>query len=175
MMDIAEARASAFKRLCEIIKDTSSMEKVGVNKEQGYKFVREADIKATLRTKMAEKGLMLTPNVEESSSEPYVNPKTGSASTTTTVKAKYTLWDAESGLDVLTFSMPGSARDTGDKGIYKALTGSLKYALTELFMIPTYDDPENDDPTQQPESPEKSEPKAETKADPTDSWSEIEV
>ncbi len=32
----------------------------------------------------------------------------------------------------------------GDKGIYKAMTGGLKYALLSLFLIPTTDDPERD-------------------------------
>lgn len=32
----------------------------------------------------------------------------------------------------------------GDKGIYKAYTGGLKYALLSLFLIPTTDDPERD-------------------------------
>ena len=50
----------------------------------------------------------------------------------------------------------GEGMDKGDKGIYKAQTGALKYYLSVTFMVATGDDPEQDD---------KKEAKTETKAE----------
>ena len=36
----------------------------------------------------------------------------------------------------------GSGTDTVDKGLYKAITGGIKYVLNTNFLIPTGDDPE---------------------------------
>lgn len=38
----------------------------------------------------------------------------------------------------------GEGQDNGDKSFYKAYTGALKYALLQTLMIPTGDDPEED-------------------------------
>jgi hypothetical protein len=72
----------------------------------------------------------------------------------TDVEIDWTIRDGETG-ESLSFSMPGCGEDTGDKGLYKAITGSEKYALKNIFLIPTGDDPEKDDA--RPQAP-KSEP-----------------
>jgi hypothetical protein len=36
----------------------------------------------------------------------------------------------------------GSGQDEGEKGLYQAYTGGLKYFLLDLFLLPTFDDPE---------------------------------
>ena len=39
----------------------------------------------------------------------------------------------------------GVGQDSGDKGIWKAVTGAIKYIMTSTFLIPTGDDPEKDE------------------------------
>jgi len=59
----------------------------------------------------------------------------------TTLNVRYTVSD---GKESFSFAIPGSGSDKGDKGVYKALTGSQKYAIMKLFKIETGDDPEQD-------------------------------
>ena len=59
------------------------------------------------------------------------------------VAVDVTFTDAESGESVTVQSF-GCGQDTGEKAIYKAMTGALKYALRMNFLIPDESDPEND-------------------------------
>ena len=49
----------------------------------------------------------------------------------------------------------GAGEDKGDKAIYKAITGALKYILTTSFLIPTGDDPENETKSSVKKAPPK--------------------
>jgi hypothetical protein len=46
--------------------------------------------------------------------------------------------------EILSVPSYGEGRDSGDKAPYKALTGALKYALIQTFLIATGDDPEEE-------------------------------
>jgi hypothetical protein len=55
----------------------------------------------------------------------------------------YRFVDARSG-EELTVRVAGEGADPGDKAPYKAMTGALKYALLQSFLLSTGDDPEDD-------------------------------
>jgi hypothetical protein len=55
----------------------------------------------------------------------------------------YTFSDVDSG-EELVAKVAGQGLDTGDKAPYKAMTGALKYALLQSFLLSTGDDPEDD-------------------------------
>lgn len=59
----------------------------------------------------------------------------------TNIQVIYRIIDVDSG-EYIDIKMAGAGNDSGDKAIYKALTGSFKYALRETFLIGTGDDPE---------------------------------
>ena len=61
----------------------------------------------------------------------------------TTVNVRYGFIDSESGQE-LSGSAVGQGTDKGDKGVYKAITGAIKYIYMKSFNIPTGDDPENE-------------------------------
>ena len=44
--------------------------------------------------------------------------------------------------------------EVGDKGVYKAITGAVKYIFMKNFLIPTGDDPEKDNNKSEPEKKE---------------------
>ena len=44
----------------------------------------------------------------------------------------------------MTVKVAGEGLDTGDKAPYKAMTGALKYALLQSFLLATGDNPENE-------------------------------
>jgi hypothetical protein len=59
------------------------------------------------------------------------------------VVMNYRFMDARSG-DELSVRVAGEGADPGDKAPYKAMTGALKYALLQSFLLATCDDPENE-------------------------------
>jgi len=61
----------------------------------------------------------------------------------TTVKLEVRFVDADSG-EQYTSYFYGDGYDKTDKGLYKAITGALKYALLKTFLVATGDDPEKD-------------------------------
>ena len=55
----------------------------------------------------------------------------------------YTFTDVDTG-DEITTKVAGQGLDAGDKAPYKAMTGALKYALLQSFLLATGDDPEEE-------------------------------
>ena len=118
------------------------IEKTGVNAEQGYSYTEETEVvKAT--HKALELGLYV-------SFVPHATVEAVQVAKTRNDNPIYEMrvWQDIVVMDVDTgasyrVAFPGVARDAGDKGIYKALTGAKKYALMETFHISTGADPEN--------------------------------
>src|SRR4029077_15026588 len=46
--------------------------------------------------------------------------------------------------EAITVKVAGEGLDSGDKAPYKAMTGALKYALLQSFLLATGDDPEEE-------------------------------
>jgi hypothetical protein len=70
----------------------------------------------------------------------------GSRSETTRmarVVMAYTFADVDSGEEIVA-KVAGQGLDAGDKAPYKAMTGALKYALLQSFLLATGDDPEDE-------------------------------
>jgi hypothetical protein len=55
----------------------------------------------------------------------------------------YTFADVDSSEEVVA-KVAGQGLDPGDKAPYKAMTGALKYALLQSFLLATGDDPEDE-------------------------------
>jgi hypothetical protein len=55
----------------------------------------------------------------------------------------YTFSDVDSGEEIVA-KVAGQGLDSGDKAPYKAMTGALKYALLQSFLLATGDDPEDE-------------------------------
>lgn len=142
--------------------------KSGRNNFHGYDYATEADIASAVRAGMAKRGVMLIPSVEKTDWT-KVPTKSGEMRLCT-LTVRFTLYDGDSG-EELSYVVLGEGSDTGDKASYKALTGAEKYALLKIFLIPTGDDPEKDEPPARvfrPESSNGTKP-APAKAAPTSS------
>ena len=111
-----------------------AMDKVVKNGDgEGYNYARAEDVLMQVRDSMNAVGLLVLPaatGVQRRSEE-----------TITTVALHYKLVDSESG-ESETLEWRGSGEDRGEKGLYQAYTGGLKYFLLDLFLLPTFDDPE---------------------------------
>ncbi len=115
--------------------------KRGFNDFHRYNYVMEADLVATIRPLLAAAGIMIIPNVVSEEWLQGVVPERNGTSSLCKVLVEYTVTD---GNYTYMFRIPGYGVDKSDKSVYKAMTGSMKYALMKLFEVATGDDPEQD-------------------------------
>ena len=137
--DIAKLAA----KLVKVVQAVGYVQKTGHNRQQNYSYVTEADLADKFRAAMIAAGLALIPNLS-SRTDKEITSKQGTIGTFTTVVMEYTLIDSETGCRA-SFRMGGDGMDYGDKALYKAITGAKKYAMKELAVISTGDDPERDE------------------------------
>jgi hypothetical protein len=111
-----------------------------------YSYLSEEKITGIIRELMVKHGLIIVPETMEEL-EPVEN--------ITRIKVTYRIGsvDDDSSITVQTL---GYGKDSGDKGIYKAMTGAFKYAQRETFMISTGDDPDKTSSEELDSPPRKS-------------------
>jgi hypothetical protein len=130
------------QKLAEVRRRISYVQKRGHNERFNYSYVTAADIAGAVGDALAELEVVVIPRLESISHE-NISPNQGYPDRLTRVVMTYTFMDVNSA-EELTVKMPGEGRDLGDKGPYKAMTGALKYALLQSFLIATGDDPEDE-------------------------------
>lgn len=120
-----------------------------------YEYASEEAIKDKLHDLLVENKVIfkldckIVNDVAEQISEVVIDmPNNGSQKTISynhfvNAQFDYTFFDVDSG-ESMTGQFSGSGQDKGDKGLYKAITGALKYIMTSTFVIPTGTDPEDD-------------------------------
>lgn len=123
------------KKLAAIMKSVGRVPKRGFNDHFKYKFATEVDVTAALQQRLADANIMVLPEVVEVTKDGKL----------TTVKMLFTFHDGDSG-EELALRWAGYGEDSSDKGIWKAITGALKYFLLKAFLVPTGDDPEAAEP-----------------------------
>lgn len=133
---------SLVKKLTEVMKQVQYIQKKGFNNFNKYKYATESDVQEKVREVLAEQNVIMLPDVVEHSVREHTNRK-GNVEYIATVKVLFTFIDGDTGEDLKIHSI-GEGQDSGDKAVYKAITGAQKYALMKAFMIPTGDDPEAD-------------------------------
>lgn len=127
---------SIYSKVGKVMSQVSRVPKNGYNSFHKYNYATESDLTESIRPILLEAGLAFFSNVLEQDREGEF----------TKVKMEFTLADIETG-EVLTSIYWGEGQDKGDKGLYKAYTGATKYFLMKTFLIPTGDDPEADNTT----------------------------
>ncbi len=135
-------------KLASIIEEIERIPENGFNDFHNYSYATESDIKAVVRKKMAERKLVMIPDVVKEITKQVTTAK-GKTENLTTLEIIYYISDGETG-ESIAFKGIGTGQDSGDKAVYKAQTGALKYALTTLFLIPTGQDPEKEGKPLQP-------------------------
>jgi hypothetical protein len=130
------------QKLAEVRRRICYIQKRGHNERFNYSYVTAADIAGAVGDALADLEVVVIPRLESISHE-NISPNQGYPDRLTRVVMTYTFMDVNSA-EELTVKMPGEGRDPGDKGPYKAMTGALKYALLQSFLIATGDDPEEE-------------------------------
>ncbi len=137
------AKRSLVSKLVEVMAAVGRVPKNGFNKFHNYAYAMEADIVDAVRGELAKRNVLLVPSVEKMETTDATTAS-GKTEHLVSVSVKFTAYDGESG-ETVEFWSVGHGQDPGDKGPYKATTGAVKYGLMKAFLIPTGDDPENDE------------------------------
>src|SRR4051812_9743526 len=148
-----QATRSLIGKLASVMADISRVKKNGTNKFQNYAYATEADLVEEVRQKLGARGVFIFTEIEEvTQRETGRKTSGGLAIIITRVKARHTFRDSDSD-ESITMVSYGEGEDSGDKGIYKALTGAVKYFISKNFLMSTGDDPENDEAEHKQEKP----------------------
>jgi hypothetical protein len=138
------------KKLSQIYETVDSVEKHGTNTKQNYKYVRATDMARAVRGALQKAGVYAQSvfTVLRTYEVPtFASLKgEGNAMQAVDVSCSVEFIDSETGERVFASGL-GSGTDSGDKAVYKAQTGALKYALRNAFLIPDESDPEADEAT----------------------------
>lgn len=147
----AQARASLFAKMARVMSSVARVPKSGENTYHHYKYATASDLVDEIRPLLAEQRIAMfisCPSVERIPLTERLDRQTGEYKSVNEVLTRVcltvTFADGDTGA-TFAVSWHGEGQDTGDKGLYKAYTGALKYLLTDTFLISTGDDPEADE------------------------------
>jgi hypothetical protein len=127
------------EKFAEVRRRLGYVQKRGHNERHNYNYVTAADLAGSIGDILAELGVIVIPQLHSISTE---TPRSSSERIARIVM-NYRFVDARSG-EELTVRVAGEGADPGDKAPYKAMTGALKYALLQSFLLATGDDPEDE-------------------------------
>lgn len=147
-----------YKKINEVMVDVNAISKDRRNQQQGFQFRGIDDVMNELHSSLSKCGVFVLPEVLEES-RTTGKSRSGGDMFHTRLKISFGFY-AEDGSHVDAVVI-GEAMDSGDKASNKAMSVGLKYALLQVFCIPTED--EKDPDAQSPE-PQAGRMKTETKA-----------
>jgi len=112
-----------------------------------YKYASEAAFIGAVREAMVKSDLVLRPMKLDARTEEHAPTRQGARQYRCDLVATYEL-SHTSGETLIVQSL-GCGIDVGDKAAYKAMTGAYKYAIRQLLMLETGDDPDHQHSSQQ--------------------------
>ena len=136
-----------YKKIIEVMADINAIGKDRRNQQQGFQFRGIDDVMNELHGSLAKCGVFVLPTVLEET-RTTGKTKNGGDMFYTRLKINFGFY-AEDGSHVDAIVI-GEAMDTGDKASNKALSIGLKYAMLQVFCIPTEDDKDPDAVSPQP-------------------------
>ena len=139
------------KKIQAVMIDVEKLIKDSKNDFQHYAYVSESNAVAKIRQSWVNHGLIAIPFTDNVIRETVAGKQTNM----TTVSMIYQIIDTDSG-EYLLARFCGQGVDSGDKGIYKAITGANKYFLFKTFQLETSDSPHS---TIDPEYTSKTQPR----------------
>jgi len=148
--------ARIHKAICDVMQDIEAIAKDKRNQQQGFSFRGIDDVYNRMHPLMARHRIFVAPEVIEDRSEDRKTAKGGTL-IYRILKIRYTFY-ADDGSSVSVVVM-GEGMDSGDKASNKAMAVANKYALLQVFCIPTEDMPDPDAETQPESVPAKPERK----------------
>lgn len=144
---MAENTPLIYKKIIEVMADINAIGKDRRNQQQGFQFRGIDDVMNELHGSLAKCGVFVLPTVLEET-RTTGKTKSGGDMFYTRLKINFRFY-AEDGSHVDAVVI-GEAMDTGDKASNKALSIGLKYAMLQVFCIPTEDEKDPDAVSPQP-------------------------
>lgn len=150
--------ALIHEKIVAIMKNVGSIGKNKRNQQQGFNFRGIDDVYNTLHPLLSEHGVFTLPKVLESERQERATAK-GGVLAFQRLRVEYT-FIAEDGSSVDCI-VEGEGMDSGDKATNKAMSVAHKYAMFQVFCIPTEElvDPDYEShslaPNQQPRQPQQ--------------------
>lgn len=132
-IDKAPSNAELYAALVVAQSKCRYIQMTGVNKEQGYRFASDEDIMKVVSPALSEAGLVAIPLTHRMTTTERTT-KSGSKMLVVDLVSEYLIAHT-SGQSIVVQAI-GTGQDTGDKAVYKAITGSLKYLYRALFALP---------------------------------------
>lgn len=146
-----------YQKISAIMKECPAIGKNNINQQQKFSYRSIDDVMNALQNILPKYGVFYVPEVIESSREER-QTKTGGNLIYSVLKVKYTFY-AEDGSHVCAV-VQSEGMDSADKSSNKAMSAACKYALFQVFNIPTVEFVDPDATT-----PESSAKKSPSKAD----------
>ncbi len=150
--------AEIYGKIIEVMSQLNAISKGQRNTMQNFQYRGIDDVMNELHPTMAKVGVFVVPTVLNETREERQNAKgTTIFYTRLTISFKFYAQDGSFVESVVI----GEAMDSGDKASNKALSIGLKYALLQVFCIPTEDDKDPDGQSHEVKgnAKQKSEPK----------------
>lgn len=140
-----QPKQQIYEAMSKVMTEVSHISKDRKNTAQNYAFRGIDDVFEAFHAPLAKHGVFYVPEVLKSESVDRPT-KSGGSMTYTTLTVAYTFF-APDGSSVRAVVV-GEASDSGDKSSNKAMSAALKYALLQIFCVPTSasDDADADSP-----------------------------
>lgn len=135
-----------YQLIPKIMQAIGAVAKNRKNVQQGYQFRGIDDVYNALAGPMAENGVFCVPKVIGEPKRSQWETKNKATMFSVFLMAEFTFYAPDG--SSITATTAGEGMDTGDKATNKAMSAALKYAMLDVFCIPTEEpkDSENDSP-----------------------------
>ena len=132
-----------YSALLGVMRDIGIIKKDRKNQIQKYNFRGIEDAYNALQPALIKNGVIVVPNVVKSEREERKS-KNGGLIIYTVLTVEFTFFAVEDGSSVKAVTI-GEGMDTSDKSANKAMSAAFKYAVFQVFVVPTeMIDPERD-------------------------------
>lgn len=142
-----EATPKIYAAMCNAMADITAVSKDQVNQQQRFRYRGIDDAMNAIFPVLQRHRLFLVPEVLEQHREER-QTKAGGNLIYSILKVRYTMF-TDDGSSV-SATVIGEGMDSADKSSNKAIAAAMKYAIFQLFCIPTedmaHDDPDRETP-----------------------------
>jgi hypothetical protein len=146
---MADTTPAIYKAIIGVMKTINAIGKDRRNSQQNFAYRGIDDVMNELHGALAENGVFVVPEVLDETRSTGKS-KSGGELYYTRLKIRFTFY-TDDGSSVSAVVI-GEAMDSGDKASNKALSIGLKYAMLQVFCIPTEDEKDPDAQSPQPQA-----------------------
>jgi hypothetical protein len=140
------APLNIHQRLLAAMKEIGYIQKDGYNSFSKYKYVTHDAVAEHVRPALVNNGILAVSSIIEAVWPEGKETAKGKDNNVCRICMQTKFINTDKPDDFVEVQFWGEAADTGDKAIFKAISGVKKYILTNTFQLATGDDPETDSP-----------------------------